>query len=214
MCIGWSRLLGPDLLAIPPKGCVGFHPAALPRNRGRHPIIWALVLGLSETASTLFLMDEGADSGPILSQHPVTITAEDNARTLYDKVTASLSQQLGEALDRLESEVPLQAQDESQASYWRKRSARDGRIDFRMTSTAIHNLVRGLTRPYPGATVDWQGKQQPVWRCVPVEWDQPNVEPGRVLDVSAGAVLVKTSDGAVALTEHEITPFPSKGDYF
>ena len=67
-CFGWSRLIQKDLLDLPNLGVIGFHPAALPANRGRHPIIWALVLGLQETASTFFFMDEGADSGDIISQ--------------------------------------------------------------------------------------------------------------------------------------------------
>ena len=72
-CLGWSLLLTAEVLAIPPLGVVGYHPAALPQNRGRHPIIWALALGLEQTASSFFLMDEGADSGDILSQTPVDI---------------------------------------------------------------------------------------------------------------------------------------------
>jgi methionyl-tRNA formyltransferase len=72
-CFGWSRLIREPLLGIPKLGVVGFHPTALPANRGRHPLIWALVLGLKETASTFFFMDEGADSGDILSQVKVSI---------------------------------------------------------------------------------------------------------------------------------------------
>ena len=66
-CFGWSRLIGKELLALPKCGVIGFHPAALPCNKGRHPLIWALVLGLKKTASTFFIMDEGADTGDIIS---------------------------------------------------------------------------------------------------------------------------------------------------
>ena len=68
LCVGWSYLLSNEVLAAVPRGIIGYHPAALPRNRGRHPFIWALVLGLKETASTFFLMDAGADTGAILHQ--------------------------------------------------------------------------------------------------------------------------------------------------
>lgn len=67
-CFGWSHILSKAFLTIPPYGVIGFHPASLPNNRGRHPIIWALFLGLKETASTFFIMDEGADTGVIISQ--------------------------------------------------------------------------------------------------------------------------------------------------
>ena len=91
-----SRLLKEEILSIAPFGVVGFHATALPANRGRHPIIWALVLGLSETASTFFFMDEGADSGDILSQYKLSISENDNAESLYKKVikVASVQQLL------------------------------------------------------------------------------------------------------------------------
>jgi methionyl-tRNA formyltransferase len=159
------------------------------------------------------MMDEGADSGPIVSQQPILITKEDDARSLYDKVTACLAAQLGPALDSIQAGTRIEPQDESQASYWRKRSPQDGRIDFRMSSDAIYNLVRALTRPYAGATVEWQGEQHAVWRCQPIVLDEPEVEPGRVLESEAGELLIKTANGAVLLLDHEITPIPRQGDY-
>jgi len=83
-CFGWSRLIRAPLLTLPPLGVIGFHPAALPANRGRHPLIWALVLGLTETASTFFFLDQGTDSGDILSQVVVRIAPEDDAGLLYE----------------------------------------------------------------------------------------------------------------------------------
>jgi methionyl-tRNA formyltransferase len=67
-CFGWSSLIKKELLELAPMGIVGYHPAKLPENRGRHPLIWALFLGMKQSASTFFFMDEGADSGDILSQ--------------------------------------------------------------------------------------------------------------------------------------------------
>ena len=164
-CFGWSRLLKPQLLKIAPLGVVGYHPAALPSNRGRHPLIWALVLGLSEMASTFFFMDEGVDSGDILSQQQVSITEKDDAGILYQKVTQT-------ALNQLEQFVPAFAsnnyqripQDHSKANTWRKRDRNDGKIDWRMTAKSIHNLVRGLTKPYVGAHFELNDKQIKVWK--------------------------------------------------
>ena len=64
-CFGWSQLLDVEVLSASKHGVIGYHPAPLPKGRGRHPIIWSLVLGLEETASTFFFIDEGADSGDI-----------------------------------------------------------------------------------------------------------------------------------------------------
>ena len=86
-CFGWSQIIKKPLLDIPPMGIIGYHPAALPYNRGRHPLIWALVLGLTETGSTFFFMDEGADSGDILDQKAVVILETDDAKILYERIT-------------------------------------------------------------------------------------------------------------------------------
>ena len=72
--------MGNRILDLAPLGIIGFHPAALPRNRGRHPIVWALVLGLEETASTFFFMDKGADTGDILSQEKIKTDAGPSGR--------------------------------------------------------------------------------------------------------------------------------------
>lgn len=105
-CLGWSKLLSADVLAVAPKGVVGYHPAALPHNRGRHPIIWALALGLEQSASTFFLMDEGADSGDILSQQAVAIAAQDDAGSLYRKLIDTALPQLRQLTTALPSAYP------------------------------------------------------------------------------------------------------------
>ena len=77
-CFGWSYLIRSELLNIPSLGVLGFHPSPLPRNRGRHPIVWSLALGLEKTASTFFFMDKYADSGEILSQALIDMSKDDN----------------------------------------------------------------------------------------------------------------------------------------
>ena len=77
-CFGWSSLIKKELLNLPPMGVLGYHPAKLPKNKGRHPLIWTLVLGLKKSASTFFFMDEQADSGDILSQKNFEILLTDN----------------------------------------------------------------------------------------------------------------------------------------
>ena len=126
-CVGWSYLLKPELLAIPRYGVVGYHPAGIPHNRGRHPLIWAMVLGLSETASSFFLMDEGADSGKILSQQPIPIAETDYAADLYRNMTAIAMQQLDELVTHW-LHYYEQAQPQTEAgNVWRKRGKNDGR---------------------------------------------------------------------------------------
>ena len=217
--IGWSRLIGAEILAIPPLGVVGFHPAALPQNRGRHPLIWALALGLDETASTLFVMDEGADSGPILSQLQVPITQQDDARSLYDKVLALLPGQIDGVISGVVAgDLKAVPQDHTQANTWRTRGAPDGLIDWRMSAGSILNLTRALTRPYIGAEFRHGADLAKLWRCEVVAGDVPrNAEPGKVLAVDARGAIVKTGmggdGGAVRLLETENCPELHKGEY-
>ena len=151
-CFGWSNLLKKPILEIAPLGVVGYHPALLPNNRGRHPLIWAKVLGLPFTGSTFFFMDEGADTGDLLSQKKVEIDFEDDATKLYDKITETALMQIEEFMPQLVNKsftrVP---QNRAEGNLWRKRGVKDGAIDFRMTSVSICNLVRALTKPYLGA---------------------------------------------------------------
>ncbi len=88
-------------MEIPKIGVIGYHPSALPANRGRHPIIWAIALGLNETASTFFFMDECADSGDVLSQAIISIEDSDDPRSLYTKVILSAMNQIEEFMPSL-----------------------------------------------------------------------------------------------------------------
>ena len=207
-CFGWSTLLRRSILSIPSKGVIGFHPAKLPENRGRHPIIWALSLGLTETASTFFKMDEGADSGQILSQKPVPILESDNARSLYDKIVEIALEQIEEFTQELvaNSETFID-QKHSLANYWRKRSAKDGVIDWRMDATSIRNLIRALSRPYPGAEFHLgDAEVYKVWSSTVDQEAAPvNFEPGKVLNNDNGILLVKCG-GDTALWLDEVEP--------
>ena len=196
--IGWSRLLGKNILDIPRFGIVGFHPAALPQNRGRHPLIWALALGLKETASTLFLMDSGADSGPILCQDKVIITPHDDAKSLYEKVLTLLPKQIDSVVDGLvKGELKTVEQNHSQATSWRKRGPPDGLIDWRMSAEAIHNLTRALTHPYVGAEFRCGERLIKLWQCEIITGKVPsNAEPGKVLSVDPRGPVIKTGLGA------------------
>lgn len=201
-CFGWSRLIQRSLLSVPPLGVIGFHPAALPANRGRHPIIWALVLGLTQTASTFFFMDEGPDTGDILSQIEVPITPKDDATSLYERITGVALQQIEDFVPRIANgSFTRNPQDHNAANSWRKRSYPDGQIDWRMAAESIHNLVRGLTRPYGGAHFEYAGQQIKVWKTM-MENDVPkHFEPGRILANENQRVLIKAGIGGIRLLE-------------
>jgi methionyl-tRNA formyltransferase len=213
-CFGWSRLIKNELLSVARLGVVGFHPAALPANRGRHPLIWALALGLEQTASTFFFMNSGVDSGDILSQRAITIDAGDDARALYDKVSACALEQITQFVPQLADRSFIrEPQDDAKANIWRKRSESDGKIDWRMSAHSIHNLVRALAKPYVGANFVVDGKAIKVWKSMVLAHSIPNAEPGKVLATLDGLPIVKCGQGALLLLVTEPVFSPTEGSY-
>jgi len=213
-CFGWSSLIKKEVLSIAPMGVVGYHPAKLPKNRGRHPLIWSLALGLEKSASTFFFMDEGADTGDILSQVDFEITYQDNARTLYDKAVNMALTQIEEFVPVLEKGTFVRIkQSNKESNNWRKRSQLDGEIDFRMNSRSIYNLTRALTKPYIGAHIKYNNINYSVWKVKESDNFQENIEPGKVLKVVGDIFTVKSYDGAVEIIEHDFKKVPKVGEY-
>ena len=215
-CFGWSHILPKIIISIPKHGVIGFHPAELPNNRGRHPIIWALFLGLKQTASTFFVMDEGADTGDIISQEKIKIIG-DNAFSLYNKIINVALKQIVSFTLELETKGAFLnkiKQDKTEGNSWRKRTKNDGKIDFRMTSRAILNLVNALSRPYVGAHLEFQEEEVKVWEVKEEEKiNKLNHEPGKVLEIDGSDLIVKTYDGSIRITDHEFYHLPLKGQY-
>jgi len=213
-CFGWSRLLRRQVLDLAPLGVVGFHPAALPANRGRHPIIWALALGLQETASTFFFMDEGADSGDIISQEVIPILHSDDANSLYLRITNAAIQQIRSWLPALSSKSNTRTpQDHSLANDWRKRGPNDGLIDWRIPAIGIHNLVRALAFPYPGAHMIYQGSVVKIWETAVTSSSKRNIEPGKIIAITSAGPVVKAGIDAITLLSTEPTFKCKLGDY-
>lgn len=212
-CLGWSRLIKKELLNLTKMGVIGYHPSELPKNRGRHPIIWALALGLKKTGSTFFFMDEGADSGDILSQEEIIINDHDDAMTLYKKIIKKAKQQLDIFLPQLQSgrfsRIP---QDNKLANYWRKRDISDGEINWKMSADNIYNLVRALTKPYVGAHFKYKEKIIKVWKCKVISNSIKNYEPGKVIS-NNGTLLIKTGTDAIEVLQCEPTIKVEIGEY-
>lgn len=203
-CFGWSQLIREEILNIPPLGVIGLHPAELPYNRGRHPLIWALALGLETTASTFFLMNAGADTGDIISQRKINIKYTDYARDLYDKVMKTACEQILEFTNQLENGICItKRQDLASGNSWRKRGEADGTIDWRMSSRAIYNLVRALSRPYIGAQFVYKDEKIKIWKTEEIENNSyRNIEPGKIIKFNShNDFYVKTYDNIIHVLE-------------
>ncbi|APG88680.1 methionyl-tRNA formyltransferase Fmt (plasmid) [Sinorhizobium americanum CCGM7] len=158
--IGWSQVCRQPFRNVARLGTIGFHPAALPRLRGRAVIPWTIIRGEDVTGSTLFWLDEGIDSGPILLQRLFAVAADETARSLYAKHTSNLREMVVEAVTLVETgNPPRREQDHDQASYCAKRTADDGLIDWNASAASVLRLIRAVGAPYPGAFSFYDGER-------------------------------------------------------
>jgi len=201
LAIGWTRLLPAAILNIPRLGCVGLHASLLPRYRGRAPVNWAIINGETETGNTMFFLDEGVDAGDIIAQRRIPISDEDTCATVYDKAAAAAIEMLKENLPLLkEGRAPRSPQDHARATVMPKRRPEDGAIDWLRGARDLHNWVRALTHPYPGAFSFVEGRRLFVWEARVCRENAPPGDPGEVVRSDpAGGLVVATGDGHLAL---------------
>ena len=148
----YRRMLAAPLLALPTRGALNLHGSLLPKYRGRAPVNWAVLAGERETGATLHYMTAKPDGGDIVAQTAVPILPDDTAREVFDKVTVAAEMTLDRALPGLiAGTAPRRPQELAQGSYFGGRGPADGIIDWRRDARTIHNLVRAVAPPYPGA---------------------------------------------------------------
>lgn len=151
----YRLMLKAPLLALPPQGAWNMHGSLLPKYRGRVPVNWAIIRGERETGASLHRMLEKPDAGGIVVQQAVPILPDDTAFEVFNKVTLAAELALDRVLpDLLAGRATAQPQDLAAGSYFGGRKADDGRIDWTQPAAAVHNLIRAVAPPYPGAFSD------------------------------------------------------------
>ncbi|MFA5371872.1 MAG: formyltransferase [Sideroxydans sp.] len=155
----YREMLKAPLLAIPKHGALNMHGSLLPKYRGRVPVNWAIIRGETETGATLHYMTEKPDNGDIVAQQAVPILPNDTAHEVFQKVTVAAEMALNDVLPALlAGKAQAVKQDLSQGAYFGGRKAEDGIIDWSQSALEIHNLVRAVAPPYPGAMTQVLGK--------------------------------------------------------
>lgn len=219
LVIGWSQIIKPELLELPKKTCVGFHFAKLPKNRGRAAIPWVILNQEIETGVTLLHLDKGIDSGDILTQRTIPITADERARTLYDKVSANLRDMMREIAELLNTGKPLPRtpQDHGQATFLAKRVADDGWINWNDPADKIERLIRAVGKPYPGAFTIYKNRKLIIWEArLRSEFNHVGTI-GQILTRNKDSVTVQCGEGwiDILLVEDEALEQPmSSHEYF
>jgi methionyl-tRNA formyltransferase len=200
----YRHMLKQPLLDLPRLGALNLHGSLLPRYRGRCPVNWVLVNGESETGVTLHYMEAKADRGDIVAQTAIPIMPEDTAVTLFARMTAAAGKLFRDTYPLLRrGQAPRQPQDHSQASYFGGRQPAEGRIDWHRPATAIYNLMRAVTHPYPGAFTVLNERQLFIWNGRPLASPAAAADvPGLVTARLPGeGLLVATGDGHFLITQ-------------
>ena len=206
--MGWQRLVPKAVLDRFSTGVFGFHGNCgyLPFGRGRSPLNWSIILGDTRFILNLFRYDEKADSPNVFANEMCEITPHDTVRTMQYKnmlVSKRLIARLVAAWK--EGEVRVRTSSKDFDSWYEKRTAADGKLDFHSRTRDLYNLIRGVTRPFPGAFCFCGGKRVTVWSAHPFDamLDFSDYAPGEIVDEFDGQLIVRTVDGSLLIEEYE-----------
>ncbi len=206
--MGWQRLIPPSVLDAFRYGIYGFHGNCgyLPFGRGRSPLNWSIILGDTRFNLNLFRYDEKADSPNVFATEMFSITPHDDIRTAQYKnmiCSKNLIRRLLKAY--AEDAITIRTESKDFDSWYNKRTAVDGKIDFHARTREIYNLIRGVAAPFPGAYA-WNGEEKvTVWEAHPFDEmiDFSAYAPGEVIDIFDGKLVVRTVDGSLLIDRYE-----------
>jgi methionyl-tRNA formyltransferase len=200
----FGQILSKEILDMPRLGCVNIHASLLPKYRGAAPINWCIIDGEEKTGVTIMQMNEGLDTGDILTVKEVMIDKKETAESLFDKLSVAGAELIVETLPKLErGEITPKPQDDSKSSYAKLMNKSLGRIDWSNGVVAIERLVRGLNS-WPSAYTSFNGKTLKLWSCDVVENVSGSGEPGTIINVTKDYFDVLCGDGALRILELQL----------
>ncbi|WP_438978583.1 formyltransferase [Polynucleobacter sp.] len=161
----YRHMIPAELLACAKIAALNMHGSLLPKYRGRAPVNWAILHGETETGATLHVMEVKPDAGDIVGQSAVSIGPDETATEVFGKVSQAAVTVMNQVLPELiQGKIPRKPNHLAQGSYFGGRKPADGQILWHQTAQQVHNLVRAVAPPYPGAFTDWQGQRRIVAR--------------------------------------------------
>lgn len=197
----YRSMLGAPLLRAARRGALNMHGSLLPKYRGRAPVNWAILMGESESGATLHYMVERADAGDIVDSQAVPILSDDDAREVFAKVTVAAETVLARSLPGLiAGSAPRRPQPIEPRQYFGRRRPEDGRIDWSRPALEIHNLVRAVAPPFPGAFGDVQGQRWEIYRTRVSALSPPGAG-AQLFGVAGGCYIAGGGGGVLHLLE-------------
>jgi len=214
---GWQRLIPGDILSTVTHGALGVHGSAygLPKGRGRSPMNWSLIEDLNRFLLSVIRLDEGVDSGDIVDTVKYDINDHDDIRTLYYKLVVATTDILDRTIEDIARGDFEFSEQTGDPTYYPKRTPEDGGIPWEAPTRKIYDLVRAVSRPYPGAFTEHDGTRILVWEAQPFSDDfRFDAEPGTIVQVfvTRDEFVVATADGSLLVTDWEADGWePSEG---
>lgn len=207
--IGWQRLVPKSILESVRLVALGIHGSAdgITKGRGRSPQNWALYLGATNFTFSLFELTSKIDDGRVISSATFELTQQDDIKNSYLKLNTITKRLLADFFQNPEKFLAEAIKQEGSAEYYPARLTSDGQIDWQSKSKNIHNLVRAITYPYPGAYTFIGNQMMKIWKIEIVEQDMAHsmIKPGEVLSLEKNRdLLIKTSDGVIKILDYEI----------
>jgi len=196
---GFSTIFKAPLLTAPELGTINCHAGRVPQYRGGSPLNWQIINGEAAAGISVIRMDDGIDSGDVLAEDSIPITADDDIATMHEKANARFPELVCDVVRRLDlGDTSGRKQDHAAAVYWHQRNDPDGHIDWRLSAKKVHDQVRALTTPYPGAFA-YLGDRR--LRILKTALDAPCVRgvPGRIVHIQGRGPLVVCGDRALRL---------------
>lgn len=198
LVVGWYHMIPKNIRDLFMHGCAGIHASKLPALRGGAPLNWAILLGLKETAVSLFELTDGVDDGLIWDQEPIAIDPRETIATLVLKSHEASATMLRRTLPILAEGHLEKTPQKGTPTYGLQRTPQDGEIDWSRSATDIDRLVRAVTRPYPGAYSYLNGEPIYIWECRPVA-DGPAIygANGQIFIGPEKDINIVTGDGPI-----------------
>ncbi|MBI5073982.1 MAG: methionyl-tRNA formyltransferase [Nitrospirae bacterium] len=197
--VAYGRILPPDMLALPPKGCINLHASLLPKYRGAAPIQWAIVRGEKKTGVTTMLMDEGLDTGDMLLREETEILSEDNAETLGNRLSEMGADLLITTISGIAGGTVRPVPQTGESTYAPIIRKENGKIDWNASAQEIFNLTRGMY-PWPGGQCVFEGEKITIVRSVVAD-TEAGVTAGSIVKIQGDELHVGAGIGILALLE-------------
>lgn len=199
----FGQILPKEILDMCPYGCINVHASLLPKYRGAAPIQWVIIDGEKESGVTIMQMNEGLDTGDMISKVAVPIEEKETGGTYHDKLAEAGAKLCVLTMEDIEAgKITKTPQRDEDSCYAKMLKKELGNIDFTKDASSIERLIRGLN-PWPSAYTTLHGKTLKVW-AADVEDKEYQGEPGTIVAKGKKSLVVKTGKGALAITELQL----------